>query len=125
MNKEELKERLSIFLLAKTITDEAAQVTEKAFDYLTQSLNQDNILQGEMLFTHLPLALTRLYTREEIEAPPEAVLNEAKQTVHLKKVLDEILYIEKQWGRELPIEEKGYLIIHYSVIFQANIGSYN
>jgi hypothetical protein len=122
MNKYELKERLAILQLSKSITNEAAKVTEKAFDHLIKSLTKDNILQGEMLFTHLPLALTRLTMGEEIAEPSEAILDEAKKTAHLEKVNDEILYIEQQWGKELIFEEKGYLIIHYSLIFQLNLG---
>lgn len=122
MNKKELMERLSILQQSDSITAQAAKVTEKAFDYLRITLCKDDIEQGEMMFTHLPFAMTRLSAGEIIEGPSEAIINEAKSTRYAERINTEIFYLETQWGKELPQAEKDYLFIHYSLIFQVNLG---
>ncbi|PLR80611.1 PRD domain-containing protein [Bacillus sp. V33-4] len=122
MIKEELDERLKVLQLSETITNTAAIVTKNAFEHLTSTLKREQVLQGEMLFTHLPMALTRLARGEKIEQPPEAVVNEALSSGFKEKTNNEIFNIEQQWGSGLPEAEKDYLYIHYSLIFQLNSG---
>jgi transcriptional regulatory protein LevR len=122
MNNEELTERIEILQSSDTITDLAAEVTKNAFEHLKLTLSKEDIEQGSMLFTHLPMALTRLEREEEIEKPHESVLKEALSTGYANQTNKEILFIEEQWGQTLPDAEKDYLYIHYSLIFQLNLG---
>ncbi|PLR94448.1 PRD domain-containing protein [Bacillus sp. T33-2] len=122
MNRDDLNERLRVLQFSNTITAEAAQITVKAYGHLTATLSREDILQGEMLFTHLPMALSRLASGENIENPPAQVLQEALNAGYADEARNEVSYIEEQWGRALPDAEKGYLMIHYSLVFQVNTG---
>lgn len=56
----ELKERLDILLTSDVISTKAADVALEAFIHLQSSLKKKDIDQAEMLFTHLPMALSRI-----------------------------------------------------------------
>lgn len=120
MNKIELRERLELLCSTDVISEVAATVADDAFDHLAKELDQAVIAQSEMLFTHLPTALTRLERGEKIEGPPEALLNEAKGAGFVEKVNNEIDFIEARFNHSLPDAEKDYLHLHYATVFQQN-----
>lgn len=122
MNKTELMDRLNIMRSTDVVTETAVVITIKTFDHLVLTVGQSDILQGEMLFTHLCMALTRLERGEEIEAPPEALLPEIKRAGFTEITNREIDYIEKQLREALPEAEKNYLHLHYATVFQQNVG---
>ncbi|MGG3467303.1 PRD domain-containing protein [Neobacillus pocheonensis] len=121
MDRVELKERLELLLPAGVISEKAADITTRAFENLASIMNKTDILQSEMLFTHLPSALTRLEKGEKIEGPPEAFLDEVKEAGFMDLVEKEINFIEKEFEMILPIEEKNYLLLHYTSVFQQNL----
>lgn len=122
MNQAELEERLEIMKSSDVISETAAWVSIKAFNHLTSILNQNDLKQGEMLFTHLSTALTRLERGEDIEAPPGALLQEAKAAGFSEKAEEQIHFIEEVAGKSLPQAEKDYLHLHYATVFQQNSG---
>lgn len=122
MNQAELEERLEIMKSSDVISEAAARVSVEAFNHLTSILDRDDLKQGEMLFTHLSTALTRLERGEDIETPPEALLQEAKDAGFSEKAEEQIHFIEEVVGQSLPQAEKDYLHLHYATVFQQNSG---
>jgi len=79
MNLYELEERLQLLADQQVITPKAQEITVLSFKRLLQLLEKQNIDQAEMLFTHLPMALTRIEKGEKVESPVESILNEVKK----------------------------------------------
>lgn len=118
----ELKERLDILLTSAVITTKAEDVAVKAFIHLQSYLKKDEIDQAEMLFTHLPMALSRIEKEEKVEAPHPDLLTEVKKSPHSAQALKEIQYVQILWEESLPQEELDYLLIHYATLLQINEG---
>lgn len=125
MNATELKERLTILAENNVISFRSADLTTKAFAQLQQVLHTDNIQASEMLFTHLPSAITRIERGEEIGAPMPEILTEMKSSKYYSEVVQQINLIESLHGDKLPQEELDYLMIHYTNVFQQNEGGNN
>lgn len=125
MDRAELNERLELLQSAGVITEVAADITTKAFENLASIINKKEILQSEMLFTHLSSALTRLEKGEKIDGPPEELLAEFKETGFTDDIEKEIDYIESHFGAILPVEEKNYLYLHYATVLQQNVSENN
>lgn len=121
MNKTELMERLDVLQTTDVVTKAAADITANTFDHLVLTIGHNDILQGEMLFTHLCMALTRLERGEKIEPPPAALLPDIERAGFTEKTNEEIQFIEEQLGSTLPDAEKGYLHLHYASVFQQNL----
>lgn len=122
MDFSELKERLDILLTSDVITQKAADLTALAFVHLRAHLEKDEIDQAEMLFTHLPAALSRLEKGENVEAPLPALLEEVKESPFYPLAKKEIDYVQTEWKQPLPEEEIDYLLIHYTNVLQINKG---
>ncbi|HEY4553079.1 MAG TPA: PRD domain-containing protein [Bacillaceae bacterium] len=122
MNLEHLKERLSILKEGSAISARAAETTIMAFEHLAVQLNKEGITQSEMLFTHLPVALTRIEKGESVEAPHEGLLKEVEQAPEASMAKQFIRHVEGLWGGPLPKEETDFLLIHYTTILRLNKG---
>ncbi|GGE55320.1 hypothetical protein GCM10011391_37930 [Pullulanibacillus camelliae] len=122
MDKIELDERLALLQETEVITDKAVTVTVRTFERLARLLAKEDIVQGEMLFTHLSSAITRLERGEEIVGPSPEVLQQVKAAGYSDRTECEIAFIEQQYGNPLPDEEKNYLHLHYATVFQLNEG---
>jgi hypothetical protein len=118
----ELKERLNILLTSNVITAKAADVALVAFIHLQSSLKKEDLDQAEMLFTHLPMALSRIENDETVEAPHPDMLTEVKNSPHAPQASIEIAYVQTLWKQSLPQEELDYLLIHYATILHINEG---
>lgn len=118
----QLKERLDILLASEVITTKAADVTVEAFTHLQIYLKKEELDQAEMLFTHLPMALSRIEKDEKVEAPHPDMLTEVKNSHHASQASIEIEYVQSLWKESLPQEELDYLLIHYATILQINEG---
>jgi transcriptional regulatory protein LevR len=122
MDRAELLERLELLESTDVITADAAAVTASAFDHLTSTVNKMDLVKGEMLFTHLCTALSRLERGEPIEAGPHQThLDEVKKTGLVETIEKQIDYIENELGKALPQEEKNYLYLHYTYVIQHNL----
>ncbi|PLR94462.1 PRD domain-containing protein [Bacillus sp. T33-2] len=124
MNITELRERLSLLTQSNVISHRSADLTLKAFQQMQLILGTDDIQSAEMLFTHLPCAITRIERGEDIEAPMPELLKEIPQTDYYPLVLKEIKHIESLHGYPLPDGEIGYLLIHYTNVFKQNRGGH-
>jgi hypothetical protein len=118
----QLKERLDILLASEVITTKAADVTVEAFTHLQFYLKKEELDQAEMLFTHLPMALSRIEKDEKVEAPHPDMLTEVKNSPHASQASIEIEYVQTLWKESLPQEELDYLLMHYATILQINEG---
>ncbi|MCE7791731.1 PRD domain-containing protein [Salipaludibacillus sp. CUR1] len=127
MKKEELTTRLKLLEESGTVNTEAVRVTVKAFDRLVQTLDlsADEIEQSQMLFTHLPMALTRVDKKEKLKAPPQELFKEVQTSPFFSEAVAAVSEVEKDWGRPLPQEEKEYLQLHYTTIFTHYLGGDN
>ncbi|WP_226643156.1 PRD domain-containing protein [Mesobacillus subterraneus] len=122
MNSTNLKERLSILAENDVISFRSAELATKAFEQLQRVLQREEINSSEMLFTHLPTAITRIERGEEIGAPMPEILNEIKTSKFYPEVVQQVKYIESLHGYKLPQEEWDYLLIHYTNVFLQNEG---
>lgn len=118
----ELNERLDILLTSAVITKKAAEVAANAFIHLQSTLKKDEINQAEMLFTHLPMALSRIEKEEKVEAPHPDLLTEVKNSPYSAQAGREIDYVQTLWTGRLPQEELDYLLMHYAALLQLNEG---
>src|SRR5690606_17172879 len=102
------------------ITAKSQEVAEKAFEEMLKALNKTEIIQAEMLFTHLPMALTRISKGEKLEGPSSDVLNEISNSEYFIIAEGQVEKIEGNWGTSLPKEEKDYLYMHYVTVINLN-----
>lgn len=124
MNLEQLKDRLQILVLGNVISKPACEVTVRAFDYLVTELKTEDLQQSEMLFTHLPSAITRIGEGETVEGPSSEIMKEVRNSDYYSTAENHIKNIEQIWGHTLPEEEKAFLSMHYTTIIKANQGGY-
>lgn len=122
MDLNQLKERMDILLASSVVSTKAADISTLAFMHLQSYLKKDAIDGAEMLFTHLPTALTRIEKGEQVEAPHPALLDEVKQSPEASVAIKEIDYVQQLWKNQLPQEEVDFLIIHYTNVLQINKG---
>lgn len=122
MNSTELEKRLQLLVEQEIITIHASNVTKLAFESLLETLNVLEVEQAEMLFTHLPTALTRIESEEVVEAPAPGVMNEVKNSSYFHISEQLVTFIEKEWGECLPQEEKDYLYMHCTNVVNLTIG---
>lgn len=123
MDQQELKNRLDVLLEQDVITNQAYSVTTAAYDKTADILNTDQIEQGEMLFTHLSMALTRLANGDQVEGPDMAIMKEVSQSENFTKAKRLLKFVEQTWGDELPEEEKNFLNMHFTNILNINEGA--
>lgn len=122
MELQELESRLDILLEQGIIIDHAYSVTMTAYKKVLTLLNTERLEQGEMLFTHLPMALTRIGNDETVEGPESGMMEEVENSANYpvaKKLLD---FVEHTWGESLPQEEKDFLKLHFTNVLNINEG---
>ena len=68
-----------------------------AFEKLIEFLQIDDVTQAEMLFTHLPTALTRISQGEEVDGPSEEILAEIILSNYYSLAKQQVEYIEGIW----------------------------
>lgn len=121
MNLEEYKLRLQLLLEQDVITSEAHEVGLKAFNKFANELNKTDISQAEMLFTHLPMALTRIENGEEVDAPAPEIMREIEESSYYELAKEHVAFIEDLWKKPLPKGEQEYLYMHYTTVLNSNI----
>lgn len=117
-----LKERFKILIEGGVVTPEAADIAQRAVERLTARHGRFPAEQLNMFSTHLASALTRLARREEIEPPPKELFAEVEASSRFREAVEEVDWIERQWGKALPDAERRYLIIHYVSLLQKTEG---
>lgn len=122
MNTLELEKRLDVLVEGNVISKRASMITISAFGNLNQELGVDGLKQAEMLFTHLPAALTRIENGEELEGPDTNINDEIKGSTHYPIAQRQVTFIEEIWKEALPQEEKDFLYLHYINVIHFNSG---
>ncbi|WP_210467977.1 PRD domain-containing protein [Sporosarcina sp. 6E9] len=122
MTKDELRTRLTILRDQHVINERAYEVTNMAFDKLIECLQVDDVTQAEMLFTHLPTALTRISQGEDVEGPSAEMLVEIKQSEYYPIARQQVDYIESVWKEAIPKAEIDFLLLHYTNVITINQG---
>ncbi|GIO26956.1 PRD domain-containing protein [Ornithinibacillus bavariensis] len=120
MNLEEYNQRLQLLLEENIITNEAHTVAEKVFKNFIAVVGKEEVDHAEMLFTHLPMALTRIQNGEEVEKPSALIMKEIEESSHISCVKEQVAFIESLWNKPLPQGEKEYLYMHYVTVLNAN-----
>ncbi|WP_059173521.1 PRD domain-containing protein [Bacillus sp. FJAT-27445] len=120
MDIQGLEERLAILTVSEVVTERSAKICLDAFSQLQRRLGAEKIENSEMLFTHLPTAITRIERGEEIKGPMPELMAEVKQSEWFDEAMEEIRYIETIHGKPLPPEEIDYLLLHYTTVFLQN-----
>lgn len=121
MNLQEYKERLTILLEQEVITEKSSDVSLLAFKALLKVLNKIEVKQAEMLFTHLPMALTRISNGENLEGPAPEIITEIINSPYFSIAKSQVGWIEENWNNPLPQGEKDYLYMHYSNVLTINV----
>jgi|SRR5690625_1575100 len=122
MNKTDLVMRLDILRDQDVIAKEAYEVTIEAFERLIKVLEKEEITQAEMLFTHLPTALTRIAKGEDVEGPSEDMLKEVMEHEDYSLAKTQVDALEVSWQKDLPKSEYEYLLLHYTNVISLNKG---
>lgn len=122
MNSQELTTRLTILSVQDVIDEQAGTITTQAFENLKVLLETDDVKQAEMLFTHLPAALTRIDSQSDIEGPSEEVLSEIKESPYFTLAERQVRTIEEVNGAAFPQSEFDYLLLHYTTVITINKG---
>lgn len=105
-----LRERLDILFSTNTITPGAMKLCEATIEKFVQP---DNEKRYKKLVTHLGMAVTRIERDEELNAPPEEIMQEIRCSQHFPQAVENVKWIESQMDVELPDEERQYLIMHF------------
>lgn len=120
MNLQEYNERIKLLLEQNVITEDSYEIGLSAFHQLMDTLNKSDIEQSEMLFTHLPMALTRIDSSEAVETPSEAMMSEVRNSEFFPIAKKQISHVEKMLQKSLPQGEKEYLYMHYVNVLNNN-----
>ncbi|WP_158234659.1 PRD domain-containing protein [Lentibacillus sediminis] len=123
MNLAELKQRLDLLVEGNVISSSARSITVDAFQHLLETLGIKDVEQAEMLFTHLPTALTRMENRETLDAfASETMMEEVRNSGSYHLAKEQVRRIEREWKGGLPETEKEFLYLHYTNVIQTNQG---
>ncbi|GGM38570.1 hypothetical protein GCM10011351_25860 [Paraliobacillus quinghaiensis] len=122
MKLEELEQRLDLLKQGEMISDQSYKITKAAFTETMNVLKVDDIKHGEMLFTHLPMSLTRIEKGEEVGNPPSEVLEQIAQSSHYPLAKKLTAFIEELWTKSLPQGEKDFLYMHFANVLENNNG---
>lgn len=120
MDLHQYTDRLQILLEHNVITAESMDAGLAAFEGMLKLLNTTEIEQGELLFTHLPMALSRIAKGEEVEGPDQEIMEEVKGSHQYPTAKEQVKLIEYRWGSRLPEGEKDYLYMHYAAVLNLN-----
>lgn len=120
MNLQEYQERLKILLDQEVITTKSHNVGLLAFEELLKILDTTEVDQAEMLFTHLPMALTRISNGIDAEGPAQEIMAEIKASGFFTIAKNQVDLIEENYGQVLPEGEKDYLYMHYTTVLNLN-----
>lgn len=121
MNLEALLERTEILLKQNVITQKAYDVSIQAFKNLQTFIGKSYIEHAEMLFTHLPMAITRISSGGDVTGPDNLILEEIKNSPYFGEAETQVAMIEKNLGEPLPTGEKNYLMLHFVNVIQQNL----
>src|SRR5690625_911397 len=122
MNQEDLAIRLKTLIEQDSSQKEAYDVTIEACEKLIKVLEKDDIKQAEMLFTHLPTALTRIAKGEGVEGPNEDMLQEVIEHEYYPLAKQQVDELKRSWQKDLPKSEYDYLLLHYTNVISMNKG---
>ncbi|WP_174614743.1 PRD domain-containing protein [Virgibacillus ihumii] len=122
MNLQELEGRLDILLEQGVISERAYSVTVESFHATVRRLDKKSLDNGEMLFTHLPMALTRIERSEAVDSPASVMMEEVEGSANYPKARGLVEFVENSWGKLLPEEEVNFLKLHFTNIFNTNEG---
>ncbi len=114
----EINNRLDILKSAGQISEVTYDQVERVIRHFQDNhqivINEEN---GAMLITHLCIALSRIEKGEKINEIDEESFKDVRKNIHFKKAEDVLKDIETILGREMPIEERGYMMMHLCVLF--------
>lgn len=121
MNMQDYKARLQLLIEKGIISTPAYSVALETFEQVMDLVNKNDIDHSEMLFTHLPMALTRIEKGEQVEKPTAELMAEIEQSIHYELAKRQITFIEDKWGNSIPEGEREYLYMHYVTVFNTNL----
>ncbi|WP_284139105.1 MULTISPECIES: PRD domain-containing protein [unclassified Virgibacillus] len=122
MNIQELKERLQLLLEQHVITKKAYATTLDSYEFLLRYLERDFADHAEMLFTHLPMALTRIENGEDVASPTDDIMLDVRNSPFYPIAQEHVAFIEQRWEAPLPKGEKDFLYLHYTTVITMNTG---
>ncbi|KKO51035.1 PRD domain-containing protein [Paenibacillus sp. DMB20] len=105
-----LRERLDILFSTNTISPNAMKICQATIE---KFIDEGNEKKYRKLVTHLAMAITRIERGEELNAPPEHIMKEIRQSPHFSQAYTNVTWIETQMGQKLPEEEREFLIMHF------------
>lgn len=114
-------ERIEMLWQGKVISDNVKRIVFKAMDWLNKKqldLDSDN---GQMFITHLAMSLERCDRGEEVVALPEDMMGEVRSSKGYGLACEFIEYLEELLNYELPECEKGYILLHLSVLKEGEV----
>lgn len=110
------------------ILKSAGQISEASYDKVIEIIrhfNENHLIEiseenGAMLITHLCIALSRIEKEEKINRIEDEIFEDVRKNEYFDKSEQTMREIEHILGREMPLEEKGYMMMHLCVLFEKN-----
>ncbi|TZE80970.1 PRD domain-containing protein [Calorimonas adulescens] len=109
-------DRVNILYESEVISADVKDTVLRVIEWLGErkvGIDSDN---GQMFLTHLAMSLERVCKGEEVDALPDAMMDEVKSSRGYILALEFIEYMEGILNRKLPESEKGYILLHLSIL---------
>jgi hypothetical protein len=120
LNKTEMNQKLDILKENRIITEMAYAITNSTFDLLSEKYRKQELIESDMFWTHMSMALTRIEKGEPVEGPPEIIVQEIRQTPYKHDIEAVILFVNAQFTQEIPLEEQDYFYMHLHRVIENN-----
>jgi hypothetical protein len=111
-------DRIATLKTSGVISDEVAGVSLKAVDWLKNNhidIESDNC---QMFVTHLAMSLERIVAGESVEGLPQEMMEEVCSSKGYVAAMEFTHYLEQLLGRQLPVEERDYILLHLAVLIE-------
>jgi len=113
-------DRIATLKASGVISDEVAGVSLKAVDWLKNNhidIESDNC---QMFVTHLAMSLERIISGEPVEGIPQEMMEEVRSSKGYVAAMEFTHYLEQLVGKQLPIEERDYILLHLAVLIEVS-----
>lgn len=115
-----MNKKLNILLENGVITEDAFNITNKTFDFISDQYEKESLEGSEMFWTHMCMALTRIERGETLEKPSEMIMQEINQTPFKTDIDKIITFVNAHLATGLPEEEVDFFYLHLHGLVEKN-----
>ena len=115
-----MNDKLIVLKENQIISEKAYEITNLAFEFLSEKLKSKYLAESDMFWTHMSMALTRIENGEPVEGPSELIVNEIKKSPFRNEIEEIISFVDLKFGIAIPQEEKDFLYLHLHRVLENN-----